>query len=224
MKAYLISIKSLAENIKSLTFKSEEPLRYTAGQFIEVTLSHDNPDDRGVCRWFTLSSAPGQDIFTITTKFATDRSSSFKQAFHDLSPGDGIQISEPMGDFVLPKDATIPLVFVAAGIGVTPYHSMIEWLTLNKQTRQIELVYIAKPGESVFRKSFDIPFVNAHYLENKQKLTAQKIVDIVGSSSHKMIYLAGPEPMIEDIVTQFKILKVSSSQIVTDYFPGYLDA
>src|SRR5690349_12906121 len=112
-----------ADHIKTFWFKPEKPVKYTAGQFTEIYLPHDNADNRGQRRWFTVSSSPTDPMVSITTKFATEHGSTFKQTLAALKPGTPLKLADPMGDFVLPKDPSIPLIFVAGGIGVTPMHS-----------------------------------------------------------------------------------------------------
>ena len=113
-----------AENIVTFFFKPEQSVQYTAGQFVELTIPHNNPDKRGIKRWLTLSSSPKQALLSITTKFAST-SSSYKTALLKLEPGTELNMSSPIGDFVLPKLSQTPLIFVAGGIGITPFHSML---------------------------------------------------------------------------------------------------
>lgn len=54
--------KDEAANITTFFFRPEKPVQYTAGQFIELTIPHENPDDRGQKRWFTLSSSPTDEV------------------------------------------------------------------------------------------------------------------------------------------------------------------
>ena len=221
MNATLHHIVDEAESIRSFFFKPERPLRYIAGQFIEMTLPHDHADDRGVKRWFTLSSAPGHELISITTKHA-ELSSTFKQALWSLQPGDTVSISEPMGDFVLPIDASKPLVFVAGGIGITPFHSIVQWLKDTKQTRHITFIYSVKTEEEiVFEQTFAADWIETIRLINEPKVTAEKIVSYVDDIKDKQLFLSGPEPMIEALVEQFKDLGIDQNQLITDYFPGY---
>jgi len=127
-------------NVQTFWFRPEKKLEYTAGQFIEMFLPHDNPDERGIKHWFTLSSSPTDELISITTKNFGEKASSFKKTLFGLRPGAVIKIVEPMGDFVLPKDVSIPLVFVAGGIGLTPYHSMIKWLLDTGEKSQIQII------------------------------------------------------------------------------------
>ncbi len=221
MKVSLDHIKQETSDIFTFFFKPETYFKYVAGQFIEMTLPHDNPDARGIKHWFTLSSAPGQEVISITTRRA-EKSSTFKKTLFAKKPGDIFEISEPMGDFVLPVDENTPLVFVAGGIGITPYHSMIEWLVLNKQKRKIQMIYSAHSNaDLVFKELLSQDYIDIIYWTNKDQLTVDKIIELVDGISGKQVYLSGPEPMIESFVDQFKELGITQNQLITDYFPGY---
>lgn len=221
MNAILDHVQDEAPNIRTFFFKSERPLRYVAGQFIEMTVAHDNVDERGTKHWFTLSSAPGRELVSITTKHA-DKPSTFKQTLWALKPGESVDISEPMGDFVLPKDPAAPLVFVAGGIGITPYHSIVSWLIDQKQTRQIQFLYsVHEASEVIFQDTFNQDFIEIQTFLGEPNLTADRIVKLVGGIDNKQVYISGPEPMTEAIVDQFNALGLTQDQLITDYFPGY---
>ncbi len=221
MKATLDHIVHEADTISTFWFRPERPLRYVAGQFVELTIPHDSPDDRGVKRWFTLSSAPGHELVSITTKHA-EKPSSFKQHLWSLQPGQSVDISEPMGDFVLPKDDRQKLVFVAGGIGITPFHSIIQWLADTNQSREITFIYsVHNSSELVFQDVFNQPYIKIVERIEQPNLTANEIITIAGGIDDKQVFISGPEPMTEAIVDQFKKLGVTQEQLITDYFPGY---
>lgn len=214
--------ENLAPSIVSYYFKPTGIVRYIAGQFIELTLPHDNPDERGIKRWFTISSAPQEDHIVITTKHSASGSSSFKHTLASLRPGIPVHMSDPMGDFVLPKDKTIPLVFVAGGIGITPFHSMLQWLDNVNEQREIQLVYAVKsPEELVFSTLFENMDIDYITLIGKRP-TADTVQDVVGGLEGKRLYLSGPEPMIEALNEQFIDIGIDKDHIVTDYFPNYV--
>lgn len=220
MKVTFKKAVPIAKNITSFYFEPEKSFRYVAGQFVELTLPHINPDDRGTRRWFTLSSSPTEKQLAITTKLAPV-SSSFKQTLSALRPGQKVVISEPMGDFVLPKDKSIPLVFLVGGIGVTPFRSMIKWLTDKNDRRQIQLLYSVKTqDEMVFLEVFESFNLSMQKLIN-QKMSSEITLALAGGVEDKLIYISGPEPMVESLMDQFTTLDVPSNQLVGDYFPGY---
>lgn len=220
-----------AANITTFYFRPETPLRYTAGQYIELTLEHAHPDSRGHKRWFTLSSPPGEDFVSITTKFAAESGSSFKKALHRLSPGKTVTMSEPMGDFVLPKLVQTPLIFVAGGIGITPYHSILSWLATTNEQRPITLLYaVRSEDEIIFQETFDKAHQHATIVVAKPSaawggerglLTPELIMGIGQPEEESLVYLAGPEPMVEDLSKALAASGLKKHQLVLDAFPNY---
>lgn len=222
MQATLHHVQQENESIQTFYFQPEAMMRCVAGQFIELTLPHASPDERGIRRWFTLSSAPGHELVSITTRRAK-QSSSFKQALFSLKPGDALEISEPMGDFVLPINPQTPLVFIAGGIGITPFHSIIQSLLDKKEERSIQFLYSVKTeGDQIFNQVFQQPFIEKHLFAGQPRLSAQQIVDVVKGIEGKQLFISGPEPMTEAIVDEFKSqFEMTQDQLITDYFPGY---
>ncbi len=209
-----------ADNIYTFYFKPSQPVKYTAGQFIELRLPHKSPDSRGDKRWFTLSSSPTEDALTITTKIS-EPSSTFKKTLLALKAGKVVHMSDAMGDFVLPKDAAIPLIFVAGGIGITPVHSIVQWLIDRAEKRDITIIYAAA---SASERAF-LPLFKQYALKlieySGDRLSAEVIIDLVDPPPRCQIYLSGPEPMIEALVAQFDKTPVGTDRLVTDYFVGY---
>lgn len=223
--------EEVAEHIKTFWFKPDKPVDYTAGQFTEIYLPHDNPDNRGIRRWFTLSSSPTEPMVSITTKFSTQQSSTFKQTLAALQPGTPLKLAQPMGDFVLPKDASRPLVFVAGGIGVTPMRSMVKYLLDKGEKRDIHLIYaVTKREELAFQLLFRdygvalttvIKDPPAGYNGEAGALSAERILSIAKPADNALFYLSGPEPMVEAFAKGLQNAGTNKHHIVGDYFPGY---
>jgi ferredoxin-NADP reductase len=230
MKVTFDHTRDEAANITTFFFRPEKPVHYTAGQYTELTLPHKNPDIRGTKHWFTLSSAPGGPFLTITTKFA-DKSSSFKKALRVLKPGTEVHMAEPMGDFVLPKLIQTPLVFVAGGIGLTPFHSMLEWLTTTGESRPIKLLYAVRSEDEIifletFRKAGVEPTIvvsepSPAWGGERGHLSAQLILGLEKPSEDALIYLSGPEPMVEALEKDLRKAGLRQDRLVGDFFPNY---
>lgn len=220
MYARLEFIEDVAGHIKTLWFRPEQPVRYTAGQFTELHLPHE-ADDRGIRRWFTLSSSPTEELLAITTRLHPSETSTFKQQLANLQPGTRLHLADPMGDFVLPKDPSIPIFFVAAGLGITPVRSIITWLHDTNEKRDISLWFATKPKELAFHELFkntDINFTSI--TENsREHLTAEAIKQAAPENSY--IYISGPEELVEKLYKDAKRLGIDPSRLIADYFPGY---
>lgn len=218
---------------RTFWFKPDKPVSYTAGQFTEIRLPHENPDSRGTKRWFTLSSSPTEDLLGITTRIDPVSPSSFKKALLALEPGTELNFAEPMGDFVLPKQKDLPLVFVAGGIGVTPMRSMVKWLQDTGEKRDISLFYAAKSADEVaFKELFEsAPITSELILANlpadwqgrSGRLTSDTIWNLPGVQQNALVYLSGPEPMVEQFEKELKAKGLPGHRLVTDYFPGYTE-
>lgn len=220
MFATLELIEQVSGHIKTFWLRPEQPVRYIAGQFTELYLPHDDTDDRGIRRWFTLSSSPTEELLAITTRIEPTKSSSFKQELSGLKPGARLHLADPMGDFVLPKDPTIPIFFVAAGLGITPVRSMVKWLHDSNEKREIKLWYAAKPEEAAFTQLFQDYKLDLTITDiSRQRLTGKIISQEAPGNSY--IYISGPEELVESLYKQLKRLGIDPSRLVADYFPGY---
>lgn len=225
-------IEQLRDDIWTFWFQSDRRVRFQSGQYFDLTVPHASPDNRGMVRTMTISSAPQESHIGITMRFMRDGSgSTYKAACQRLQPGDRLFGTDPMGDFVLPKDPSIPLVFVAAGLGITPIRSMVNDLNHTHQSRAIQLVYaVNTPADILFEPILTqgtvsyMPLINhapATWSGAKGRLSAEHIISLTGDPTDKLFFLSGPEPLIMEIYGQLKRLGVPSRSVVLDYFPGY---
>jgi ferredoxin-NADP reductase len=223
-----------AAHITSFYFRPEKPTHYTAGQFAEWTLKHPHPDSRGLKRWFTISSSPTEPHVSITTKITPQTGSSFKKTLLALRPGDEIQMSDAMGDFVLPKLIQTPLIFVAGGIGITPMRSMLQWLADTGEERPIKLIYgVGGEDEIIFQETFDKAGVKPTLVVSQPsdtwggergRITAELILGLEKPANDTLVYVSGPEPMVEGLEKDLYKAGLQKHQFVGDFFPNYAAA
>lgn len=221
-------VENIAASIKTYWFKPEHPVRYAAGEYLEVFLPHPNADNRGERRWFSLTSSPSEPLLGITVKFEKTGGSTFKQALLSLQPGAQLVLTDPMGDFVLPKNPAIPLVFIAAGIGITPVRGMVQWLTDIHEKRDLQLVYITPTIADMFFLPLFESYEGLQLHPMHTRDTAQgarpdveHILRLIGDAKNKLIYLSGPQPLIESLWSDLQKHGISRAQLILDYFPGY---
>lgn len=226
----------LAPTIYEFVFSSENKFNFLPGQYLEWTLSHSNPDSRGIRRYFTIASSPNEN-FRLGVKIIPEKSSSFKKALLDLKPGSSLIADQLSGDFVMPENSIKKLVFVAGGIGVTPFRSMVKNLIDNGNKRDIVLFYSAvDPKEfvykDIFKKGEDFGVKTVYILGGKGEvpknwigeagyLTEQMVNKYVPDFKDRNFYLSGPIAMVNNYRNLLMALGIKNSQIVTDYFPGF---
>ncbi len=225
MKFTLKKRQTETPTAETFFWQPEEPLTLVAGQYLEYHLAHNNPDDRGEIRWFTNSASPTEEFVRITTRHLQP-DSTFKHALFAMNVGEQIEAVNPEGDFVLPDDLGTPLVFVAGGIGITPFRSILKFCYDQGQTPPIQLIYAAKTAdEFAFKAELESWGIKPIYVvtNDEGNLDGQKIIDLAGGLDGKLAYLSGPEPMVKAFRDQLKELGIAADSIKIDDFPGYVD-
>ncbi len=138
----------LAPTIFDFVFSADKKIKFKPGQYLEWTLEHEKSDSRGCRRYFTIASSPTEKGIILGVKFY-DPPSSYKEALFDLKPGDKIIASQLAGDFTLPKNPRQKLAFIAGGIGITPFRSMIKYLLDKNQPRDIVVFYSNRDAQDI---------------------------------------------------------------------------
>lgn len=217
----------IAPDIYDFVFHSDKKLIFLPGQFMEWTLGHRYPDSRGTRRYFTIASSPTEGNLRIGIKFYPN-GSSYKKALMALDSAQKIVASQLAGDFTLPKDPNKKLCFIAGGIGITPFRSMVKYLLDTNQERDIVLLFSNKLAKDIVYK--DIFDKAAKKLGIK---TVYVVTDEVGYIDEKMIrqevadfkerifYISGPHSMVDAFEKVLKEMGISGKQIKVDFFPGY---
>lgn len=226
--------RELAPGIYEFTFTPSSPIPYRAGQYLEWTLPHHKPDFRGVRRYFTIASSPAEPDISLAVK-VPERASSYKQALLALNPGDELSASHLAGDFVLPDDAKQRVVFIAGGIGITPFVSMLRYCLDTKRKQPITLIYAAQsPKEFVYeeliaeaKKTLGLELIEvaaeapAAWGGHRGFVTAELIKEVVEKPQEPLYYVSGPDSMVQAMAKELRKLGVSRRNIKRDYFPGY---
>jgi ferredoxin-NADP reductase len=212
-----------AEGIFSYIFALPKNFKFTAGQYMEWTVAHNKTDSRGNRRYFTISSAPTEPGVMFTVKMPPQKPSAFKQKLDKLKAGEIILASDLSGNFNLPKDASKKLAFLAGGVGITPFRSMAKYLIDSGQKRDIALLYSANsPGEFSFKNMFKLAAQTGFkttYVTGQ--MDSQKISTLLPDYSQRTFYISGPYGFVKSMHQNLLHMGVSSSKIITDYFPGY---
>lgn len=219
----LIKKEQIAKGTYSFYFdRSQVDFIFFPGQYVRMTLPHQNPDDRGTSRYFTIASSPLAKEIMITTKLLK---SSFKEALLQLSPGQAVQFFGPMGWFLLPKDDKQEKVFISGGIGITPFHSLLQTLKDKKLDTPITLIAaFSAPQDAIFYEKLTAiakknPQIGVVYAFSRiSELVLKKYVSDL---QQPVYYVVGSEAMVAATKELLLALGIAEEKIQTEDFTGY---
>ena len=237
MKLTLKEKKQEAENIWSFIFSKPEGLTFQAGQFLQLFVPHENPDDRGIERYFTVAASPTEDFLMITTKIVQG-SSTFKKALLSSLIGATFEAVEPDGSFVLPEKITT-CILIAGGIGITPYRSMAKFCADTNFEIPLKLIYANKTSEETayfdFFQSLEKqnPNLRVFYTMTEPEKSKTKwegkvgridealLKEAAGELDKNLYYLSGPKQMVLSYKELLLRMGIGENLLRLDYFPGY---
>lgn len=227
--------QQLAPQIYEFSFSSDRALNFKPGQYLQWTLPHSHVDSRGNRRTFSIASPPGETELQVAVKVFKS-GSSFKNALLALQPGDTITTGLLAGNFVLPNDTKQPLVFVAGGIGITPFLSMVKTMIKTQQHRDVVLFYLVSNQveycySDVWREAANVgvrvvPVLTsgepaASWPGRSGYLTKEMLQQEVPAFAQRSYYLSGPAALVDNYSGLLRRLGIKKQSIVTDHFSGY---
>jgi glycine betaine catabolism B len=228
--------RQLAPTIFEFAFDSNVAFKFLPGQYLEWTLPHRHVDSRGNRRYFTIVSSPTENRLRLAAKII-DKSSSYKRALLNLKLGESLAAGELAGEFTIPRSADQELVFIAGGIGITPFRSMIKYIIDKGEERDVTLFYsCSNVSEFVYREIFeeavknglkvvyvltDVENVPPDWKGKVGFLSKEMIQSEVRDYENRTYYLSGPQAMVTAYKRLLKSMGIGRRRVKTDYFPGY---
>jgi ferredoxin-NADP reductase len=212
-----------------------EEVDFRAGQYFWVELL-DPPydDEKGPRRHISVVTSPTErGILGLCTRL---RDSAFKRSLVDLPVGTEVEVEQPKGDFALPEDTGPHYVFVAGGIGITVFRSMLRYIDDTDEPYRATLVYSNRDRESTaFLDELEELNARADWFRlvatmtqdpkgegETRRIDAEMLADVLGGDLGSHTYLvAGPPSMTEGVVDALKNGGVSEERILSDGFSGY---
>lgn len=217
-----------------LSFRPQQPVRFRAGQYMELTIPHRGADSRGWRRIFSIASAPadaGVIRFGLNT---AEKSSSLKAALLRLEPGEVVSATSVGGDFLLPKDVSRPLLLVAGGIGITPFISHLEQVVGTNEKRDIVVIYSASSVDELAYSDrlagLGIPVLVVAPTEPKPlrqqwtylgsaPLDARSLAAAVPDVASRAAFVSGPPVFVHTL--RQALHRAGAHSVRTDFFTGY---
>ncbi|WP_159501937.1 FAD-dependent oxidoreductase [Microbacterium sp. 18062] len=229
----LTSRESPSATVRELTFRARRPVPFIAGQYLELDVPHRRPDARGTRRPFSIVSAP-EDLPTVRVAYrdGVGPQSTYKRALAAVESGETLAVTGVWGDFVLPKDASHPILMVAAGIGVTPFVSQLRHLAATGGRRDVVLVFVASDASqlvfrddiaaagvpvAVFTRDEPVDLPAGWSWAGGTRIDAASLERAVPDVAARHAYISGPPALIADLAPTLR----RARSITTDAFSGY---
>lgn len=212
----------VAPNVWQLTFVPNTAVEYVPGQYARFTFPFRIDDPRGKQhRTFSFISHPSEQTIRFITRLDSPLST-HKQALSALKPGDTMQIDEPHGDAILPRLQTTPLVFVAQGIAIASYISMLRDIELRGLANPVSLLWTRRPEDASLRTLVHaVTLAHELIVPYPGRLKVDEVMSVLEHDS--LIYLSGSQRFVELLGSKLESHGIPRERIIYDYYSGYTD-
>lgn len=222
----------ITEDTMLFTLRLDRPMKFKAGQYARVSLYGSTMEDEQSYRYLTMASPPEEPTdLSFVTKTGT---SPFKRFLEKARTGAKLIVEGPRGRFVPHRETKVPTVFVAGGIGITPFRSMLQHFARIRTKRNITVFYIYDSRENAAflnemenisgRRNVSVIEILARDSLFSGDLADQvsRIRDRLGTDFDSSIfYVCGPPLMVVSTRSELLEMGVSADNLKIESFPGY---
>jgi ferredoxin-NADP reductase len=212
-----------------------EEIDFRPGQYFYVTLpSLGHDDEKGLRRHITVVTSPNEKgVLGFATRM---RDSAFKQTLRELPAGSEVEVEPPKGSFGLPEDPSRPLVFVAGGIGITVFRSMLRYIHEERIPYRVTLIYSNRDRESTAfldelreleRALPDFRLVLTMTQDPGWEAETRKVDGdflknyLEGDLNEYTFLVAGPPAMAEGVQAALRQAGVQEENMIVERYSGY---
>ncbi len=215
--------------------QGENP-EFIPGQYFFITLNpQDEVHKEELTHHFSIVNSPNQKgVLALTTRLRLEQSL-FKRTLNDAKVGDEVEIGKIAGSFVLPDETQKPLVFIALGIGITPFISMLRYSFEEKKPFDFTVIYSDNEVKSMAfldeLKKMEADNQNMRLIQSvtrqedwdgeKRHVDSQFIKEYLGDFASRLYFVSGPPSIVEKVASSLKEAGISEDAIKTDNFSGY---
>lgn len=234
MKATVAEKREVAKGTLLVLFAVDDYPDYRPGSYFWVELpDRGHQDEKGLRRHISLVTSPtDKGVVGLATRL---RDSAFKRTLAELEVGAEVEVEEPKGSFLLPEETDAEYVFVAGGIGITVFRSMLCYVAHERLPYRITLVYSNRDRESAaflddleeFERRIEglrvvLTMTDDDGWEGEsRRLDADVLAELLGGLEGKQFLIAGPPPMAEGVGESLRAAGVPEDRVLVDKFSGY---
>jgi ferredoxin-NADP reductase len=208
---------------------------FRPGQYFWVELL-DPPyhDDKGPRRHITVVTSPTErGVLGLCTRL---RDSAFKRSLAEMPVGADVDVEQPKGEFVLPEETDRDYVFVAGGIGITVFRSMLRYVHDKGLPHRVNLIYSNRDRAAAAfldeigefeRSNPNLRVVltmtkDREWDGEKRHVDASMLRDHLGDDLGSFTYfVAGPPSMAEGVGEKLRSAGVPEEQVRVGKYSGY---
>jgi len=227
-KFFVKTIKWQTKDVFTLSLIPNEKFNFKPGQFCFLRLNDPNLHARHP---FTISSSPYSKQLDFTIKLK----GKFTYALSKLKKAQEVFAEGPFGRFLLNENTNKELVFIAGGVGITPFFSMIMYNSKKLKKQKIVLLYSIKTFEDIIFYNELKKLQNENWIKIIFIFTRQKpkfsnlkytefgrinlnIIKKYTNYSNSLFYICGPEELKKDVIKILKDLGVDNKNILLESF------
>jgi len=219
--------EELAEGTMAFHFEKPAGFSFKPGQSASFTLLEPPAEPNSTRRTFSLAGAPFEAKLMVATRMR--EGSHFKRALKALPLGAKVRLSGPLGNMTLHEDATRAGVFIAGGIGITPFRSMLlqaeherlgHRLYLAYSNRRREHAAFLDELEALARRNERLRLL-ARMTDAEGMLEEAALKRFVDDAPSPVYYLAGPPAMVEAMKAILGRSGVDADDVRSEEFFGY---
>ncbi len=234
MKATVAEKREVAKGTLLVLFAVEDYPPYRPGNYFWVELpDRGHQDEKGLRRHISLVTSPTEaGVVGLATRL---RDSAFKRTLSELELGDEVDVEEPKGSFLLPEDASREYVFIAGGIGITVFRSMLRYIADEELPYRVTLVYSNRDREStafldeLTELERAIPGLRLvltmtdedGWEGESRRVDAATLRDHLRDLESYEYLVAGPPEMTEAVVDSLHGAGVPEDRVLAGKFSGY---
>ncbi len=219
-----MSHQLVAKNTYEVVFKRPNGFQFSVGQYTQValpTLMHS--DAKGNSRQFSIASSLS-NLAEVSVVFR-DTGSGFKRTLLEIPNGSPISLEQGAGSFGLPLVPAKPLVFVAGGVGISPFLSYFRTISNATLAQPITLLYGNQhPESAAFRNELAL-FAKKHQQFKLEEIYKKPTPSLFAKYASKLLsatwFVVGPPAMVATTVYGLEAAGVYSNLIIKESFDGY---
>jgi ferredoxin-NADP reductase len=233
----LKSRQEIAEGTMAFHFEKPTGWTFKPGQYVDMTLlGPPETDSEGNVRSFSIASGPYEDTLMVATRM---RDTAFKRVLKTMPLETQVSVEGPLGSFTLHNNASRPAVFLAGGIGITPFRSILVNAARQGLANRIVLFYSnRRPEDSAFlqelqelgnaNENYHIIGVMTEMDKSKRPWNGETgfidkvmLARFIPDVAAPIYYIAGPPVMVAAMKTTLTTAGVNEDDIRSEDFAGY---